>query len=618
MSPEVATRLEVGDLRIEQSGRTVREIVHGMRLELAPGEAVAIVGESGSGKSMSARAIVGLLPDGIAARGSIRFAGAELLGGSTAAVRDVRGSGVSLLMQDPFTMLSPVRRVFDHLVDGLRLHAEPIPDGQMRAEVIRRLNEVEIRDPTVADRFPFELSGGMRQRVALAASLARDPAVLIADEPTTALDVTTQKQILRLLGGLMEARGMSVVLITHDLRVAFAVCSRVYVMYGGSLVEAGPVEATEASPLHPYTAGLLKAEPPIEARRARLDLLQGESVAAYEVGDACAFSQRCEYVRPACLSQRPPLREIMPGRFSACIRVDEVSPRLADAALAEVIPDPTPSAADPVLSVRGLTKVFDRRGGGAGELTAVDDVSLEIGRGESVGLIGESGSGKSTIGRCLLGLETPTSGSIQIDGSEAGDYARLPKAARQDLRRSIQMVFQDPYSSLNPAMRIGSMIREALKLRGLEGSSASSEVDRLLSAVGLSPRFASLRPRSLSGGERQRAALARALAVEPEVLVCDECVSALDVAVQGQVLTLLRTLQAEFGMAYLFITHDLAVARQIADRLYVLQQGEIVEEGPVGDVLDNPRHPYTQKLIASVPRSSRAWLHPTDSTDERT
>jgi peptide/nickel transport system ATP-binding protein len=449
--------------------------------------------------------------------------------------------------------------------------------------------------------------------VALAAALARDPAVLIADEPTTALDVTTQKQILRLLQGLRSSRGMSLVLITHDLRVAFAVCDRVYVMYAGSLVETGPAVAVESNPLHPYTAALLRAEPRLDARQARLAALEGDSVSAYEVPTVCCFSSRCTYVQEGCLSGRPPLREVEPGRSSACVRVEELRSELASAATSRdpAVTGTASEAAQPILTVDGLTKVFPARGrrrAGSSDVTAVNDVSLEVGAGECVAIIGESGSGKSTIGRCLLGLETPTSGSMRVAGLDASDYARLRREERNKLRRTIQMVFQDPYSSLNPALKVGSMLREAVRFRGDGDLDLDGEAARLLTAVGLPLGYAALKPRSLSGGERQRVALARALAVEPRVLVCDECVSALDVAVQGQVLELLRALQAQLGMTYLFITHDLAVARQIADRLYVLERGVVVEEGIVDEVLDRPRHPYTQQLIASVPRSSPTWL----------
>jgi peptide/nickel transport system ATP-binding protein len=605
--PQATARLQVEGLRVERGADDeTRTIVHGMQLTVAPREAIAIVGESGSGKSLTARSIVGLLPDGISAHGSVRYEGVELLDDRQRDVRQLRGSNLALLMQDPFTMLSPVRRCADQLIDSLRLHAPHRSRRELEDEVTRRLAEVEIADPSIAHRYPFELSGGMRQRVAMAAALARDPDVLIADEPTTALDVTTQKRILHLLRDLQRSRGMSLVLITHDLRVAFAVCDRIYVMYAGTLVEVGPAAAVNEGPLHPYTAGLLSAEPSLTTRRAALAVLEGEPVAAHDVGDACAFAGRCGYVQDACLAERPPLAEQAPGRASACIRAAELRGELA------ARPDGEPAVvgsgaeqAGALLTVSGLTKAFRH---GPSELTAVDDVALELRAGECVGLIGESGSGKSTIGRCLVGLETPTSGTIDIGGRDASDYDRLAREQRNELRRTIQMVFQDPYSSLNASLTVGATIREPMRLRGLAKADQEAEVDRLLSAVGLSPRYAGKKPRNLSGGERQRVSLARALAAGPEILVCDECVSALDVAVQGQVLELLRSLQRELGMTYLFITHDLAVARQVADRLYVLEHGRVVESGPVDEVLDHPTHPYTQRLVASVPRSNPTWL----------
>ncbi len=613
LEPQQATaRLEVQGLRVEASsgdagsGDARRTIVHDMQLAVAPREAIAIVGESGSGKSLTARSIVGLLPDGISAHGSVRYDGAELLGDHQREMRRLRGSKLALLMQDPFTMLSPVRRCTDQLLDSLRLDAPQRSRRELEADVARRLAEVEINDPSIANRYPFQLSGGLRQRVAMAAALARDPDVLIADEPTTALDVTTQKRILQLLRGLQRSRGMSLILITHDLRVAFAVCDRIYVMYAGTLVEVGPAAAVNEGPWHPYTAGLLSAEPSLTTRRASLSALRGEPSAAHDVGDACAFAGRCRYVQDACLCERPPLVEHAPGRVSACIRAAEIHGELAASRAAEpAVPALGAQQAGALLTVTGLTKAFGR---GESELVAVDDVSLELHAGECVGLIGESGSGKSTIGRCLVGLETPTAGTVEIDGRDASDYDRIGREQRVALRRTIQMVFQDPYSSLNPSLTVAATIREPMRLRGLDKAAAAGEVERLLSAVGLSSRYAGKRPRNLSGGERQRVSLARALAAGPEIVVCDECVSALDVAVQGQVLELLRSLQQELGMTYLFITHDLAVARQVADRLYVLERGRVVESGPVDEVLDRPAHPYTQRLVASVPRSTPTWL----------
>ncbi|SEM94199.1 oligopeptide/dipeptide ABC transporter ATP-binding protein [Nonomuraea pusilla] len=546
--------MKVTGLRVTGPGL----IVDGVDLEVSPGETVGLVGESGSGKSLTARAMAGLLPRGLRATGSITLGGRELLGAGERVWRPVRGRRLALLMQDPFAMLNPLLTAGAHIAESAR----------SRVSVAERLAEVGIDDPSVARRHPFELSGGMRQRVALAAALAGDPELLIADEPTTALDATTQHEILQLVRRVQRARGMGVLLITHDLRVAFELCDRVAVMYAGRIVEQGPAAEVRRSPAHPYTLRLLAAVPTVERRLARLEGIPGSVPAAGEVTGGCAFAARCEQVAPECTQARPPLREASPGRLTACLT--RVRPRAAVHVTAAPPPEPGP----PVLRVTGLSKRY-------GGHVALGGVSLDVRRGETVGVVGGSGSGKTTLARCVLGLAVPDSGTVEL----AGEGPR---------HRLVQCVFQDPSTSLNPAMSVGAALAEAAA-QGAPGPRPT--VSELLEQVGLPAAYASRRPSALSGGERQRVAIARALAVRPSLLICDEPVASLDVSVQAHVLELLR----QVGTAMLFITHDLAVVRQMADRLVVLSRGEVVEAGEADRVLDAPAHDYTRTLIASVP-----------------
>jgi peptide/nickel transport system ATP-binding protein len=602
--------LTVRNLHVESRGRgdESREIVAGLSLDLADGETIGIVGESGSGKSLSARAIMRLLPPGVQATGSVFYRGRDIFKLSSREMLNVRGSQISMLLQDPFTMLNPLLRTGGHIEESLvSTSKRPGGGSARRDEAARRLAEVGITNRNVLDRYPFQLSGGMRQRVALAAALARDPEVLIADEPSTALDVTTQAEILNLLKRVQESRGMGLVLITHDLRVAFSVCDRIYVLYAGALMETGPAYDLEVEPLHPYTLGLLLSEPAVDRRHVTLTAIEGSVPAPAEVAGTCRFAPRCRWAHDECKTGEPALVNRTATRASACIRIDEVRDEMAAmrsagrrSAPVTTIRDTPP---DGLVQIDGLRKTFRDRSGG-GSVDALAGVSITVGRNESVGLVGESGSGKTTLGRCLVGLETPTSGVVSIDGINASDLASLSKRERIRVRQTVQIVFQDPYSSLDPMQTVGSALREILNFNGHPKETSNARVSELLERVGLPAGYAKRRPTALSGGERQRVAIARTLAVNPQLVVCDEPVSALDVSVQAQILNLFRTLRSEIGLSYLFISHDLAVIRQIVDRLYVLYRGEIVEEGPVDAVLDQPQHEYTAKLIASIPTSA--------------
>lgn len=597
-----ATLLVAEGLAVTVGGRT---ITFPIDLQVGRGETVGIVGESGSGKSLTAKAIARLLPPGVTAAGNVVFDGIDLSTQTESEMQGIRGRRLSMLLQDPFTMLNPLMRAGLHIEEMLR----DDPRFQVRAalleEVRRRLAEVGITNPDVASRLPFQLSGGMSQRVALAAALARDPELLIADEPSTALDVTTQAEIIKLLKQVQLARGMSLILITHNLRLAFSTCDRIYVLYAGTLLEVGAARQVEEFPFHPYTLGLLLSEPPADRRVPKLIAIRGKVPRAEEVTGRCAFADRCDWSSDHCRSGVPPLKELAPSRFSACIRLQEIATEMQ--ALRQLERESAPASlpiasnSNAILRVSNIVKTFPGQRGR--QVQALKGVSLHIMPGESVGLVGESGSGKTTLGRSLVGLETPTSGVIEIAGKDASRFAGLSAADRAATRRQIQMVFQDPYSTLNPRHSVRRCLLEAIRTAGSVAlAKADERIAMLLREVGLPESFADRKPASLSGGERQRVAIARALSVEPKILVCDEPVSALDVSVQAQILNLFKRLQAELGLSYLFITHDLAVIRQVADRIYVLYLGEIVEEGPAEEVISRPKHPYTRRLIDSIPK----------------
>ena len=597
-----APLLTIRNLAISAAGHA---ITTGTNLEIARSETIAIVGESGSGKSLTAKAIARLLPPGVTARGGIVYDGVDLMALPEREMRQMRGRRLSMMLQDPFTMLNPLMKSGKHIAEMLRDRPEFSDRAALKEEVARRLAEVGITDPEVAERMPFQLSGGMSQRVALAAALARDPELLIADEPSTALDVTTQAEIIKLLKRVQQARGMSLILITHNLRLAFSTCDRIYVLYAGSLLEVGSARAVEEDPFHPYTLGLLLSEPPADKRMAKLIAIRGKVPRAGEVAGRCAFADRCDWAMAACRSGTPALAEQAPGRFGACIRRAEIAAEmraLRGAILegADASP-PAESSIRPIVRAANVVKNFAGRRGRV--IQALKGVSIEVRPGESVGLVGESGSGKTTLGRTLVGLETPTEGTIEIAGRNASSFAAMSNADRAATRRTIQMVFQDPYSTLNPRHSVRRSLSEAI---GTTGRFSESEIDArvagLLREVGLPEDYAARRPASLSGGERQRVAIARSLSVNPKILVCDEPVSALDVSVQAQILNLFKRLQQELGLSYLFITHDLAVVRQVAERIYVMYLGEIVEQGPAEDVIGRPKHPYTRRLIDSIPR----------------
>ena len=529
--------LSVSDLRVGfvTEGGLV-QAVDGVSFELAPGEVLAIVGESGSGKSVTAQTIVGLTGSPNARiEGSIRLGGAELVGAGERELQQVRGERIGMVFQDPMTSFNPVYRIGRQLTEAMPAHRPEVSRAEARARAIELLGSVGLPNPErQVDRYPYELSGGMRQRAMIAMALMLEPEILIADEPTTALDVTIQAQILDLLRRLNRERGLATILITHDFGVVAEMADRVLVMHKGRIVERGGLDEVFYSPRDPYTRKLLGAV-------VRLD-------------------------------QAPPLR-------------------------------PSQGAA-PLLEVSGLVKHFPVKRGllvdrEVDRVRAVDGVSFSVARGETLGLVGESGSGKSTLSRTILQLLEPSSGSVRFDGRE---IAGLSRRQMRPLRAQMQMIFQDPYASLNPRKRIGQIVGEPLRIQGvLSGRALRARVHQLLERVGLSSAHYQRYPHEFSGGQRQRIGIARALALEPKLVIADEPVSALDVSIRAQILDLLAELQDEFGLTYVFVAHDIGVVRHVSDRIAVMHDGKIVEQGPADQVCERPSDPYTKTLLAAVP-----------------
>ena len=606
MAENKAPLLSVRDLAMGfASGRRVLPAVTGISFDVAAGETYALLGESGCGKSATALALMRLLPAaGRVLSGDIRLDGSELLSLPEVDMRRVRGSGMAMIFQEPATSLNPVMTV------GRQIGEVLARSGDLATDVIRvragkLLSAVGIADPDRRlDEYPFQLSGGMKQRVMIAMALAGNPALLIADEPTTALDVTIQAQILDLLQDLQAERDMGMLLITHDLGVVARMAHRVGVMYAGELVEEAPRAAFFASPRHPYTQALFAALPDLSAPGARLATIPGQvpSLAAMPVG--CRFAPRCSHVMPQCQESSPDWRELAPGHRVRCFWEGEA----ALCAQSETVPAVSGmTAADeppvPIVQVSNLQVHFPIRRGllqrTIGHVRAVDGVSLTLSPGKTLALVGESGCGKTTVGKALLQLIKPTGGSVQLEGRE---IAGLSRAEMRPLRRRLQMVFQDPFASLNPRMRVGEIIAEGMQaLATTSHETQSDAITVMLAEVGLDAAAAGRYPHEFSGGQRQRIAIARALAVQPEILICDEPTSALDVSVQAQILNLLGDLQQRLGLAYLFITHNFAVVEHLAHEVAVMYLGRIVERGSVEEILNRPQHPYTRALLSAVP-----------------
>ncbi|MGW9627759.1 ABC transporter ATP-binding protein [Microbacterium sp. NPDC055521] len=547
--------LQVSNLAVDFS--TMDGVVHaveGVDLEIAPGETVAIVGESGSGKSTTAMAVIDLLASGgRVTGGSIALDGRELVGISESEMRKIRGRDIGMVPQDPMSNLNPVAKIGTQVAETLLAHSLA-NRGNVHEKVIEALSAAGLPDPERrAKQYPHELSGGLRQRALIAIGLACRPRLLIADEPTSALDVTVQQTILDQLDEMTRELGTAVLLITHDLGLAAERAQRVVVMHRGRAVEQGPARQILEAPQHPYTQSLVEAAPSIAAARLQPEVYDASAGAAAQDGKyGSAGSAGSAAEQPA----------------------------------------------DNIVEIEGLRKVYPIRGQ-AEDFVAVDDVSLAIPRGRTVAIVGESGSGKTTTARMLLKLIEPTAGTIRFEGN---DIARLDRAQSREFRQRVQPVFQDPYSSLNPMFTIERLIAEPLDFykRG-NRAERRARVRTLLDDVALPHSMLQRYPSELSGGQRQRVAIARALALSPDLIVCDEPVSALDVLVQDQILTLLGDLQKEYGLSYLFISHDLAVVRLISDYVCVMKDGALVEAASSEEIFTNPRHPYTRRLLASIP-----------------
>jgi len=608
-------------LRIENlhlhfvTSRGVVRAVEGIDYEVRPGEVVAIVGESGCGKSVSALSVMRLLPKQTAriVAGRIEFEGRDLLQLSDAEMREIRGRDISMIFQEPMTSLNPVMRIGDQITETLFMHKE-ISKEAARARAIELMRMVGIPDPERRlTQYPHQFSGGMRQRVMIAIGLACDPKLIIADEPTTALDVTIQAQILKLMKDLSRDLGIAMVIITHNLGVVARYADKVNVMYAAKMVEQGSAEQIFLRPRHPYTVGLLRSVPRLDKPRdTKLETIEGLPPNLLAPPSGCRFAARCKAKMDACELEMPPLRGTdEKDHLAACIRAGELAEKgaaelgLASAAAAAKPPKQLQEGA-PLVEVKNL-KTFFQVGRGfipflseKAEVRAVNDVSFHIRKGETLGLVGESGCGKTTVGRTLLRLEEATDGSMTFEGK---DIRKASGEQMKALRRSIQVIFQDPFSSLNPRMTIGQIIAEPMLVYRLQPDrkAAKARTAELLNLVGLYDYMAERYPHELSGGQRQRVGIARALALEPSFIVCDEPVSALDVSIQAQVINLLEELQERLGLTYLFIAHDLAVVRHISDRIAVMYLGRVMELADRDSLYADPLHPYTRALLDAVP-----------------
>jgi peptide/nickel transport system ATP-binding protein len=605
---------------ITQLGDTVRpvRVVDGLDLAIRSGETFALLGESGCGKSMTALSLMRLLPhSGRIVAGTVRLGDTDLLRLTESEMRDVRGGRISMIFQEPQTSLNPVMTVGTQIAEAVRLH-EGHSRAQVQGRVVELLRAVGIPDPErrVAE-YPHQLSGGMKQRIMIAMALAGDPQLLIADEPTTALDVTIQAQVLRLLKGLQCDAGMAVLLITHDLGVVAETADRLAVMYAGQIVETATAAEFFAAPAHPYSRMLMESLPAANKRHGRLAVIPGRVPPLDRPFDGCRFADRCPAAMDRCRETAPAWTRIGAGQGVRCHLWDRSDIAVSfqgkvgepdDETVATTAVDSAIDAAvadnRTILRASGLKVYFPIHRGilrrVVGHVKAVDGVSFDLRAGQTLALVGESGCGKTTAGKGILQLIAPTAGSIRYRDLE---LVGLSQRRMRPFRKDLQIIFQDPYASMNPRMLVSDVIGEGLQALGIEPRRVNRmrRVAELLELVGMSPDAATRYPHEFSGGQRQRICIARALAVDPRVIVCDEPTSALDVSVQAQILNLLKDLQDRLGLAYLFITHDISVVAYLAHEVAVMYLGRVVECGNVDEILDDPRHPYTRALLSAVP-----------------
>jgi len=618
--------LEISDLRTEiQLKEGVVHAVDGVTLHVDEGETLGVVGESGCGKTMTALTIMQLLPNGgRIAGGSIKLAGREITTLKPDEMRKVRGDDIAMIFQDPLSSLNPTHTVGAQISEAVLLHRD-VTKKEAYDRAVEVLDLVGMpRAKERVEEYPHQFSGGMRQRVMIAMALACEPKLLIADEPTTALDVTIQKQILELIDDLRRRLGMAVIMVTHDLGVIAGRADRVAVMYAGKVVETTDTSALYENPRHPYTEALFHALPEKSAEtRERLYSIPGAPPDLVNPPQGCRFAPRCRYATDKCRTEAPELNGETSAHTYRCFFPVGAKEKTVQGQLTviEPIAAPEPDAlvdqhvGDVVLEARDLVKDFPVTSGlmrrKIGTVSAVAGVSFDIRKGETLGLVGESGCGKTTIGRMLVGLDKPTSGSVLFGGK---DLARSSGREYRHERRDIQYMFQDSYASLDPRMRAGTILREPLVVQGMGSRREQhAKITEMLGKVGLPASWTERYPHEFSGGQRQRLGFARALLLDPQVIVADEPVSALDVSVQAQVLNMMRDLQRELGLTYLFISHDLSVVRYLSNHIGVMYLGKLVEIGTADEVYLRPAHPYTKGLIESAPTADpeleRAKVH---------
>lgn len=615
MSPVLSVR----DLRVSFASEAGRvDAVRGVSFDLEAGKTLGIVGESGSGKSVTSLAVMGLLDENAKVTGSIVFDGQELLGKTDTQLSAIRGNGISMVFQDPLTSLTPVYTIGAQLIEALTVHRN-LSIKEAAARSIDLLKLVGITEPEKRMKsFPHEFSGGMRQRVVIAIAMANDPKLIIADEPTTALDVTIQAQILDLIEKAQAETGAAVMMITHDMGVVARTADDVMVMYAGKPVEQAPVRELFHQTRMPYSIGLLGAIPRVDkAEKEPLTPIKGNPPLLINLPDACPFADRCPIVMDACRTREPELLPVLTGggeeHRAACIRANEIT----DGGLLGGLPvypvreapeselTRLPREERPItLEVKNLTKTFPLLKGAflkrkVGEVHAIKGISFDVREGETLAIVGESGSGKTTTLLQIMDMVKQTDGDIVIAGTSVNDI-HSHKVERA-LRRDIQIVFQDPMGALDPRMTVADIISEPLSAIGTPKAEAHRRVKELMDLVGLNPAHSDRFPQAFSGGQRQRIGIARALSTNPKILVLDEPVSALDVSIQAGVINLLDDLKVKLGLSYLFVAHDLSVVRHIADRVAVMYLGDFVEHGDVDDVFDNPQHPYTKALLSAIP-----------------
>ena len=609
--------LSVRDLHV--SFNTEAGVVHavrGVNFDLWGGRTLGIVGESGSGKSVTALSLIGLLDDNAHVTGSIKLRGEELLGKTDEEMSEYRGTKISMIFQDPLSALTPMFSIGDQLAEALLIHNPGMRKADVRKRCIELLELVGITDPEDRlDAYPHEFSGGMRQRVVIAIAIANNPDIIIADEPTTALDVTIQAQILDILKVAQRETGAAVVLITHDLGVVAGSADDVMVMYAGRAVERASIDTVFAKPSQPYTMGLLGAVPkPHVAAPTRLVPIKGNPPSLAAIPTGCPFHPRCPMATPECAQSEPELLPIEPseGHLVSCHWMDKI--RENSLTFEDVYPDLEPlkpkwaevprDQRPVVLEVKDLVKTFPVQGKGLirrnkGTMTAVDHASFQIHEGETLALVGESGSGKSTTLMQIMDLVKPENGSITVLGKNTADLKS--NRERRELRRDLQVIFQDPMSSLDPRMPIYDVLAEPLEAQGWKKGDINKRIGELMSLVGINPDYVDRFPSQFSGGQRQRIAIARALATSPKILLLDEPIASLDVSIQAGIINLLEDLQTELKISYLFVAHDLAVIRHISDTVAVMHLGKIVEYGETEDVFTNPQDPYTKALLSAIP-----------------